>query len=63
MDEESVGLFGVLLIVTVLVLSQAGSSHHGYAAPSLTAVKWEEIVSAFGCDPQTGDTCTLTTSQ
>lgn len=62
MDEESVGIFGVLLIVTVLVMSQTGF-HPSYAAPSLAGVKWEDVVSAFGCDQQASDTCTVAMTQ
>lgn len=63
MDEESVGIFGVLLIVTALVMSQS-VFHHGIAAPAITAIKWENVVSAFGCDQKPAeDGCTAVTAQ
>ncbi|MGO8918743.1 MAG: hypothetical protein ACLQJR_22820 [Stellaceae bacterium] len=62
MDEESVGIFGVLLIVTVLVMSQT-VFHRGNAAPVLTGVKWENVVSAFGCDPEAGENCYMAMRQ
>ena len=62
MDEESAGIFGVLLIVTALVMSQT-LFHRGNAAPVVTGVKWENVVSAFGCDQETGETCYMAMRQ
>jgi hypothetical protein len=62
MDEESVGIFGVLLIVTVLVVNQA-VFHQGFPAPNLSAISWQNVVSVFGCDDQPGDSCYLAMSQ
>lgn len=63
MDEESVGILGVLLIVTVLVMSQA-SLHKSFAAPALPDVKWSDVVGVFGCSgQQSPDGCTLAMSQ
>jgi len=62
MDEESVGIFGVLLIVTALVMSQTVFLQ-GYAAPGVSGVKWEDVVSVFGCDQKAGDGCYLAMSQ
>jgi len=61
MDEESIGLFGVLLIVTAMVLSQ--SLQKPYAPPTLPQVNWEDVVSIFGCDKTDGDSCYLAMSQ
>ena len=61
MDEESVGILGVLLIVTALVMSQ--SLHKPPVMPALPDVKWEDIVSVFGCSQGTGDTCYVAMSQ
>jgi hypothetical protein len=62
MDEESVGIFGILLIVTVLVVNQA-VFHQGIAAPSLAGISWENVVSVFGCDQKPGESCYLAMSQ
>jgi hypothetical protein len=61
MDEESVGIFGVLLIVTALVMSQ--SLHKPPVVPALPDIKWEDIVSVFGCSQSTGDNCYVAMSQ
>ena len=55
MDEESVGIFGVLLIVTALVMSQ--SLHKPPAMPALPDIKWQDVVSVFGCSQSAGDSC------
>lgn len=62
MDEESIGIFGVLLIVTVLVVNQA-VFHQSVAAPSLAAINWENVVSVFNCDQKPGDSCYIAASQ
>jgi hypothetical protein len=62
MDEESVGILGVLLIVTVLVMSQT-ALHGRAAAPRLPDVKWTDLVGALGCGQSDTDGCTLTASQ
>jgi hypothetical protein len=62
MDEESVGIFGVLLIVTVLVVNQV-VFHQGTAAPRLAGINWENVASVFGCDEKPGDSCYLAMSQ
>ncbi|HXY99308.1 MAG TPA: hypothetical protein VEI03_04865 [Stellaceae bacterium] len=63
MDEESIGIFGMLLIVTALVMSQT-VFHHGYAAPALTTIKWEDVMNVFGCDQEAGDGgCTVAMNQ
>lgn len=58
MDEESIGIFGMLLIVTGLVMSQT-VFHHSYAAPAVTTIKWEDLVNLFGCDQKAGDGCSV----
>jgi len=62
MDEESIGIFGVLLIVTVLVMSQPGfpASH---AMPRLPSVTWEDVMNVFNCDNHTSDACTVAMTQ
>ena len=61
MDEDSVGILGVLLIVTALVMSQT-VLHASYAAPSLPDVKWANLMGVFGCDQSAADDCTLDAS-
>lgn len=61
MDEESAGLLGVLLIVTALVLSQ--SLHLGNAASPLPQVKWQDVVSSFGCGHADGTGCDIAMTQ
>ncbi len=62
MDEESVGILGVLLIVTALVMSQT-ALHKSQPAPTLPDVKWADLVSAFGCTQPSDDGCSLAVSQ
>ena len=61
MDEESVGIFGVLLIVTALVMSQTLQRTH--AAPSLPDIKWQDVVSLFGCDQSSDNNCYVTANK
>lgn len=61
MDEDSVGILGVLLIVTALVMSQT-VLHRSYAAPSLPDVKWADLMGVFGCNQLAADGCALDTS-
>jgi hypothetical protein len=58
MDEESVGILGVLLIVTALVMSQ-GAQHKTFAAPRLHAVTWSDVAGLFGCSQATIKNCTV----
>ncbi|HZB90272.1 MAG TPA: hypothetical protein VE397_02450 [Stellaceae bacterium] len=62
MDEESVGLLGVLLIVTALVMSQTALSKP-HAAPLLPALSWADVVSVFSCGHRPGEICTLAMSE
>ena len=45
MDEESVGKFGLLLIITALVMSQ--SLRHTHAMPALPDLKFPGVVAAL----------------
>lgn len=58
MDEESIGIFGMLLIVTALVMSQT-VFHHGYTTPALAAITWENVTNVFGCDQKASDGCAV----
>lgn len=60
MDEESVGMFGMLLIVTALVMSQ--SLHRPQPAPSLPQITWQDVVSVFGCG-EGSDGCYVASNQ
>ncbi len=62
MDEESVGIFGVLLIVTVLVMSQA-APFRSAATPVLAGINWGSVSSVFGCDEKPGDSCYVAMTQ
>lgn len=62
MDEESVGIFGVLLIVTALVMSQTLHPKH-YATPRLPDVSWQDVVSVFACGQSASENCYLAMSQ
>src|SRR5258708_8927950 len=56
MDEESIGLLGVLLIVTGLVLSHQVQTSH--ALPQLHAMHWPDVVPVLDSANHTSDpTC------
>ena len=58
MDEESIGLFGVLLIVTGLVLSHQVQTSR--AVPLLHDVHWPDVVEVLGCGGEAADqTCAM----
>lgn len=61
MDEESVGLFGVLLIVTALVLSHPLKPAQAVAA--LPSVNWQDVVGAFSCGDAAAPDCYATLGQ
>jgi hypothetical protein len=62
MDEDSVGLLGVLLIVTALVMSQTALSKT-YVAPTLPDLSWKHVASVFNCGYQPGQACTIAMGQ
>lgn len=57
MDDESLGLFGVLLIVTAVVMSHSLHSGHAMPMPSLPTVAWEEVANAALCSEETPHAC------
>ena len=57
MDDESLGLFGVLLLVTALVMSHSLRSGHAMSLPSLPAISWEEVAHASICGGETPQDC------
>jgi hypothetical protein len=63
MDEESVGLFGMLLIVTILVLSHPLSPSHAMPASSLGTINWQDVLDAFGCKNASSQDCVGITGQ
>ena len=58
MDEESIGLLGVLLIVTGLVLSH--QVQHSRAVPMLQDVHWPQVVDVLGCSDPSDQSCAVT---
>jgi hypothetical protein len=62
MDEDSVGLLGVLLIVTALVISQTALSKSNVAA-TLPDLSWKHVASVFTCGYQPGEACTIAMGQ
>ena len=57
MDDESLGLFGVLLIMTAVVMSHVLHSGHAMSLPSLPAITWEEAANASLCVQETSQDC------
>lgn len=57
MDEESVGIIGVLLIVTALVMSQAAPQKSYGASTLASAVSWTSVASLFGCGQSADVSC------
>ncbi len=57
MDDESLGLFGVLLIVTAVVMSHSLHSGHAMSLPPLPAITWEEVATASLCGQETPQDC------
>jgi hypothetical protein len=57
MDDESLGLFGVLLIMTAVVMSHSLHSGHAMSLPSLPAITWEEVANASVCGQETAQDC------
>jgi len=58
MDEESIGLLGVLLIVTGLVLSHQVQTSH--ALPQLHDLHWPDVVEVLGCGNEASErSCTI----
>jgi hypothetical protein len=55
MDDEAIGLFGVLLIAAALVMTQP--LHRSHAMPMLPGVHWDQLASALGCVQDGGDGC------
>ncbi|HEX6842282.1 MAG TPA: hypothetical protein VF113_12160 [Stellaceae bacterium] len=56
MDEESIGLLGVLLIVTGLVVSHQVQTSR--AVPMLHDVHWPQLVDVLGCNDPSDRNCT-----
>jgi hypothetical protein len=57
MDEESIGLLGVLLIVTGLVLSHQVQTSR--AVPMLHDVHWPQVVDVLACSDPTDRNCAV----
>lgn len=61
MDEESIGLFGLMLIVTAMAVSQPLLKHP--VIPTLPDVPWENVLSVIGCGDIDSDNCYMTLAQ
>jgi len=57
MDEESIGLLGVLLIVTGLVLSHQVQTSR--AVPMLHDVHWPQVVDVLACSDPSDRSCAV----
>ncbi len=58
MDEESIGLLGVLLIVTGLVLTHQVQTSH--TLPHLNDMHWPDVVEVLGCSNEASERgCTV----
>jgi len=61
MDEESIGLFGLVLIVTAMAMSQPLLKHA--VIPSLPNVQWDNVLSVIGCGESDSDSCYVALAQ
>jgi hypothetical protein len=57
MDEESIGLLGVLLIVTGLVLSHQVQTSR--AVPMLHDMHWPQVVDVLACSDPSDRACAV----
>jgi hypothetical protein len=58
MDEESIGLLGVLLIVTGLVLTHQVQTSR--ALPQLRDMHWPDVADVLGCGSEASErSCTV----
>lgn len=67
MDEEAVGLFGILLIVTILALSHplkpSQAMTMSVPMPSLASLSWHNMVGVFSCNEAAAQDCARVASQ
>jgi hypothetical protein len=61
MDEESIGLFGLVLIVTAMAVSQPLLKHP--IIPTLPDVQWENVLSVIGCSDTDSENCSMALAQ
>ncbi len=61
MDEELIGLFGLVLIVTAMAVSQPLLRHP--VIPTLPEVQWENVLSVIGCGDFDADNCYMALAQ
>lgn len=61
MDEELIGLFGLVLIVTAMAVSQPLLRHP--VIPTLPEVQWESVLSVIGCGDSDADNCYMALAQ
>jgi hypothetical protein len=60
-DEESIGILGLLLIVTAVVMSQSLQKSH--AMPLLAGVSWHGVVNALSCATDDNPDCPVVMDQ
>ena len=61
MDEESIGLFGLVLIVTAMALSQPLLKHP--VIPMLPDVQWDNVLGVIGCGDSDSNNCYMALAQ
>jgi len=61
MDEDSIGLFGLVLIVTAMAVSQPLLKHP--VIPALPDVQWDNVLSVIGCGDSDPDKCYMALAQ
>jgi hypothetical protein len=61
MDEESIGFFGVLLIVTAIALTHPFQLNR--SMPTLPEMHWQEVVDAATCGPDNVQDCHQTVTR
>jgi len=54
-EDQAIGVFGILLIVTVLVFSNA--LRPSYASSTLPSLHLQQVVSLFSCGEPDTDLC------
>ena len=61
MDEESIGILGLLLIITAMVMSQ--SLQKSNAMPMLAQVTWQGVTNALSCTTDDAANCPTVLNQ
>lgn len=61
MDDESIGILGLLLIVTAVVMSQSLQKSH--AMPMLAQATWHGMVNVLSCTTDDNPNCPVAMDQ